>query len=115
MIPNAGAAQRTARVIYPELPNPLTPDDSHRLFAPSSKSGSGRPRWLHTAISNRIARATEGSTDHRSIPSCFGYSRDRVWARGTTSRRGVGEPSLILIQHETVIVLQCWISQLGTG
>jgi hypothetical protein len=35
MISNAGAAQRAARVIYPELPDPLTPDDLHRLFSPS--------------------------------------------------------------------------------
>jgi hypothetical protein len=35
MVSNAGAAQRAARVIYPELPDPLTPDDLHRLFSPS--------------------------------------------------------------------------------
>ena len=35
MILNAAPAQRTARVIYPELPDPLTSEDLHRLFCPS--------------------------------------------------------------------------------
>ena len=35
MISNAAAVRGTARVIYPELPNPLTPEDVHRLFSPS--------------------------------------------------------------------------------
>lgn len=35
MISNAGAARGTARVIYPEFPDPLTPEDVHRLFSPS--------------------------------------------------------------------------------
>jgi hypothetical protein len=32
---NAGAEPRTSRVIYPELPDPLTPEDLHQLFSPS--------------------------------------------------------------------------------
>lgn len=51
MISNAGAAQRTARVIYPELPDPLTPDDMHRLFSPSYDERKWAPSVARTPAS----------------------------------------------------------------
>src|SRR5450759_2001293 len=51
MISNAGAAQRTARVIYPELPDPLTPDDLHRLFSPSFDERKWAPTVARTPLS----------------------------------------------------------------
>ena len=51
MIPNAGAAQRTARVIYPELPDPLSPDDMHRLFTPSFDERKWAPTVARTLTS----------------------------------------------------------------
>src|ERR1700678_4275786 len=51
MIPNAGAAQRAARVIYPELPDPLTPDDLHRLFSPSFEDRNWAPTVARTPTS----------------------------------------------------------------
>jgi hypothetical protein len=51
MISNAGAAQRTARVIYPELPDRLTPDDMHRLFSPSCDERKWAPSVARTPAS----------------------------------------------------------------
>jgi hypothetical protein len=51
MISNAGAAQRAARVIYPELPDPLTPDDLHRLFSPSYDERKWAPTVARTPAS----------------------------------------------------------------
>jgi Domain of unknown function (DUF4158) len=51
MISNAGAAQRTARVIYPELPDPLTPDDLHRLFSSSYDEREWAPTVARTPAS----------------------------------------------------------------
>ena len=58
MISNAGAAQRTTHVIYPELPDPLTPDDLNRPFSPSYDERNWAPtvaRTPHRKLgSNRI-------------------------------------------------------------
>jgi hypothetical protein len=43
MLSNAAAAQGTARVIYPELPDPLTSEDLHRLFSPSCDDRTWAP------------------------------------------------------------------------
>jgi hypothetical protein len=51
MISDAGAAQRTARVIYPEMPDPLTPDDLHRLFSPSYDEREWAPSVARTPAS----------------------------------------------------------------
>ena len=51
MLSNAGAAQRTARVIYPELPDPLTPDDMHRLFSLSYDERKWAPSVARTPAS----------------------------------------------------------------
>jgi Domain of unknown function (DUF4158) len=46
-----GATQRTTRVIYPELPDPLTPDDVRRLFTPSFDERSWAPTIARTLTS----------------------------------------------------------------
>jgi hypothetical protein len=51
MISDAGAAQRTARVIYAELPDPLTLDDMHRLFSPSYDERKWAPSVARTPAS----------------------------------------------------------------
>jgi hypothetical protein len=51
MTPDPGVAQRTARLIYPELPDPLTPDDLHRLFSPSFEDRNWAPTVSRTPAS----------------------------------------------------------------
>ncbi len=51
MIYNARAAPGTARVIYPELPDPLTPEDLHRLFRPSLDERNWAPTVARTPAS----------------------------------------------------------------
>ncbi len=51
MIFNDGAAQGTARVIYPELPDPLTSKDLHRLFSPSFDERKWAPTVARTPAS----------------------------------------------------------------
>ena len=51
MISNAGAAPGTARVIYPELPDPLTAEDLQRLFRPSADERKWVPTIARTPAS----------------------------------------------------------------
>jgi hypothetical protein len=54
MISDAPGARRTARVIYPELPDVLTPEDLHRLFSPSHDER----QWARTvarALASQVA------------------------------------------------------------
>jgi hypothetical protein len=48
---NTGAEPRTSRVIYPELPDPLTREDLHRLFSRSIDERKWAPTVAHTPAS----------------------------------------------------------------
>jgi hypothetical protein len=41
---DTGEAHGAARLMYPDLPEPLTPADLHRLFTPAGKLGV---EWAH--------------------------------------------------------------------
>jgi hypothetical protein len=102
MISDAGAAQRTVRVIYPELPDPLTPDDMHRLFSPSYDERKWAPSVARTPASQvallvqlkifqtigRFRRATD-------IPAIVfeQWPADSEWSSG--------RPSFIQTEHFT--------------
>lgn len=48
---DAGAAQGTARLFYPELPDPLTSADRHRVFSPSYDERKWAPTVARTPSS----------------------------------------------------------------
>jgi hypothetical protein len=55
MISDASAERRTARVIYPELPDVLTPEDLHRLFSPNHDERQWA-RMVARSLSSQVAQ-----------------------------------------------------------